>query len=334
MEQLETWFARRTYHHSRFEPAEHLAELKERTGQTISLCLPTRNEGATIGPIVRVLREALVERIPLLDEVVVMDAGSSDGTGAAAEAEGATVLLETEVLAEGGTAVGKGEALWKSVYACTGDILCWVDSDIANIHPRFVTGLLGPLVADPSVAYVKGFYERPITVTGSDGHKDLVDGAGGRVTELLARPLLNAFWPPLAGIVQPLSGEFAGRRELMERVPFYSGYGVELGLLVDILNEVGIEAVAQVDLDRRVHRNQSLANLSRMSFGILQTALAHLVEEGRMDEGTWATLYAQFATDAGERRMEARDICATKRLPMVKLEAYERRREELAGRPG
>jgi glucosyl-3-phosphoglycerate synthase len=327
MERLETWFARRTFHHSDFEPIERLVERKQATGLTVSVCLPTRNEVATVGEIVRVLREALVDRHRLIDELVVMDAGSTDGTIQAAEAEGAVVLVESDVLADEGRGVGKGEALWKSVYACTGDILCWVDSDIANIHPRFVTGLIGPLLEDASIAYVKAFYERPIHAAGGE----LLPSGGGRVTELLARPVLNAFWPPLAGIIQPLSGEFAGRRELMERIPFYSGYGVELGLLIDILHEVGMESIAQVDLDRRVHRNQDLAALSRMSFGILQTALAHLVEEGRMDEGTWSSVYAQFVADRDERCLEQHDIGVAKRLPMVKLEAYNQRREQLTG---
>ena len=260
---------------------------------------------------------------------VVMDGGSTDGTTRIAADEGAKVFTEVEVLPEEGPGAGKGEGLWKSVHACTGDLIAWVDTDIANIHPRFVTGLLGPLLADPSIGYVKAFYERPLRAPSGE----LQPTGGGRVTELLARPLLNAFWPELAGLIQPLSGEFAGRRELLERIPFYSGYGVELGMLVDILAEAGADAIAQVDLERRVHRNQDVSALSRMSFGILQAACAHLANEGRITDGAWSSVYTQFPIGEDGRRPETRDLTVTRRPPMLKVDAYARRREsELAAR--
>jgi glucosyl-3-phosphoglycerate synthase len=243
------------------------------------------------------------------------------------------VVTEAEVLSGEGPGAGKGEGLWKSLHACTGDLLCWVDGDIVNMHPRFVSGLLGPLLTEPSIAYVKGFYERPIRPPGGG---ELAPTGGGRVTELLARPLLNAFWPPLAGLIQPLSGEFAGRRELLERVPFYSGYGVELGLLVDIMNEAGADVIAQVDLERRVHRNQELPALSRMSFAILQTALMHLAEEGRVDDGAWSTVFVQFdqAQADGAPRPLPRELPIVRRPPIGKVEAYVRHRRALASAQG
>jgi glucosyl-3-phosphoglycerate synthase len=327
-DQSSAWYERRTFSRDQFGSAEELLAAKRATGTTVSVCLPTRNEAATIGPIVRLLRRELVERVPVLDELTVMDAGSSDGTAAVAAAEGATVFVEGELLPEEGPGAGKGEGLWKSVHACTGDVLVWVDADIENFDARFVIGLLWPLLTDPAIGYVKAFYHRPLRVGGSD---ELLPSGGGRVTELLARPLLNAFWPELAGLVQPLSGEFAGRRELLERIPFASGYGVELGLLLDILKEAGVDAIAQVDLERRVHRNQDVAALSRMSFGILQTAIAHLAEEGRVAEGTWPSLYTQFAATADGWRPAISQVPVTRRPPMLKVAEYRRRRDELAG---
>jgi Glycosyl transferase family 2 len=321
LQEIDDWFTRRTHHHAQFEAVDALLVAKEREGATISVCLPALNEAATIGQVVRVLREALIDRAPLIDELVVMDACSTDDTATIAEAEGATVIREREVLPEEGPGSGKGEGLWKSLYACSGSLLCWIDTDIVNIHPRFVTGLVGPLLTDPSIGYVKGFYERPI----AEGDQ-LRPTGGGRVTELLARPLLNAFWPQLAGLVQPLSGEFAGRRELLERVPFFSGYGVELGLLLDILRGAGMDAIAQVDLESRVHRNQELPSLSRMSFGVLQAALAHLADEGRLTPGSWATTYVQFVQGHEGYERDIREIRVVRRPPMVTVPAYARRR--------
>jgi glucosyl-3-phosphoglycerate synthase len=322
MQQTHTsdWFRQRTFHHGQFEPVTDLVEAKRRAGLTISLCIPTRNEAATIGKVVRVLREALVVEHPLVDELTIMDAGSSDGTAAVAADEGAGVHLEQDFLPEEGPGSGKGEGLWKSVHSCTGDIVCWVDADISNIHPRFVTGLIGPLLAERSILFTKGFYTRPIAERG--GYRE---NEGGRVTELMARPLLNAFWPELGGMIQPLSGEFAGRRELLERIPFYSGYGVELGMLVDIVKTAGIDAIAQVDLDRRVHRNQPIAALSRMSFGILQTAMQHLAAEGRVTPSTWSTLYQQFSSDGERYATEPRELPISRRPPLIDVEGYRRR---------
>ena len=317
------WFGNRTFHHSQFEPPARLRAAKERLGLRVSVCLPTRDEAATVGGIVRNLRRNLHERSRLVDEIVVMDAGSGDETVAIARAEGAKVFFEHDVLPGEGPGSGKGEALWKSLHACEGDLICWVDADIRNFHARFVYGLLGPLLLDPDIQYVKAFYDRPIRERNA-----LRATGGGRVTELLARPLINLLWPELAGIVQPLSGEYAGRRETLEQVPFFSGYGVELGLLVDIAARLGVDAIAQVDLDRRVHRNQDMQALGRMSFGILQAAFLRLAEEGRSVPGNFATTLVQFSNQLVEYQPEPREIVTSRRPPIVTVDDYRRRRAD------
>jgi glucosyl-3-phosphoglycerate synthase len=317
------WFGNRTFHHSQFEPPARLRADKERLGLTVSVCLPTRDEAATVGGIVRSIRRNLVERARLVDEIVVMDAGSGDDTAAVARAEGAAVFFEHDVLPGEGPGSGKGEALWKSLHACQGDLICFIDADIRNFHPRFVYGLLGPLLADPEIQYVKAFYERPIRERNA-----LRATGGGRVTELLARPVINLLWPELAGVVQPLSGEYAGRRQTLEQVPFFSGYGVELGLLVDIAARFGVDAIAQVDLDRRVHRNQDMQALGRMSFGILQAVFLRLAEEGRSAPGNFATTLVQFSNQPSEHRPEPREIVTSRRPPIVTVDDYRRRRAD------
>ncbi len=282
------WFERRTYHHERFRPPGPLLEAKAALGHTVTACLPTRNEEATVGAIVRCIREELVERVPLVDEILVVDGASTDGTAIEAATEGAVVVQQDDILPHLAPAGGKGDALWKSLFASKGDLILFLDADVENFDPRFVTGLLGPLLIDPAVAFVKAFYERPIR-----HDVELYPSGGGRVTELLGRPLINLLWPHLAGFVQPLSGEYAGRRSVLERLPFLTGYGVELGLLIDVAGACGLDALAQVDLDQRVHRNQSIDELSRMSFAILQAAMLRLRTSGRVGlvEGVGTTLY-------------------------------------------
>jgi glucosyl-3-phosphoglycerate synthase len=272
------WFVRRTYHHSQFEDLQALLEAKRARGAVISVCLPTLNEAETIAETTRTIRTVLMEEVPLVDELIVIDSDSDDGTGELARAEGAAVYQERDILPELDSFGGKGDALWKSLFVAEGDVLAFVDTDIRNFHPRFASSLLGPILLEEDVRYVKGFYERPIQNGG-----ELSATGGGRVTELLARPLLNLFFPALAAMVQPLSGEYAGTREVLEAVPFFTGYGVEFGLLVDILDHVGLDAIAQVDMDVKVHRNQGVPELSRMAFGILQVAVTRLASLGRID---------------------------------------------------
>jgi glucosyl-3-phosphoglycerate synthase len=253
----------RTFHHRDFS-AERLAELKDRQGQRISVCLPARDEAATVGRIVSSIVETLVSRTPLVDEVVVVDDGSVDATTEVAAAAGARVVHAAEVATSHGPGTGKGEALWKSLHATEGDIVAWVDADITDFGPRFVVGLLGPLLTRADVAFVKGYYDRP---GGGSGN------GGGRVTELVARPLVSMLLPELAPIVQPLAGEYAGRRSVLEQVPFVQGYGVDLALLIDLVRLVGVEGLAQVDLGTRRHRNRNLDELGAQALAVLQTAL-------------------------------------------------------------
>jgi glucosyl-3-phosphoglycerate synthase len=241
-----------------------LAATKARQGLTISVCLPARNEEATVGHIVATVRRRLVEAVPLVDEVIVLDDGSCDATAEAARWEGARVFAAAEVLPELPPGAGKGNALWLSLYAAEGDLVCWVDADVRNFRCEFVTRLLEPLLADPGVGLVKGYYRRPL-------HGE--PSGGGRVTELVARPVLSALFPHLAHIVQPLGGEYAGRRELLEAVPFVEGWGVELGLLVDVAEHFGVATIAQCDLGVREHRNRPLEDLAPQAMAVLLTAL-------------------------------------------------------------
>jgi len=258
----------RTWHHSRFSDLDHLVALKKAKGLRVSLALPTLNEEATIGKEILVLRTELMDRKPLIDEIVVVDSGSKDRTRTVAARFGARVHESKKILPNQGSYRGKGENLWKSLYVLEGDIIVWVDADISNIAPKFVYGLLGPLLEDDRISYVKAFYERPMRSASG-----LVPSGGGRVTEILVRPLFSLFYPELARLVQPLSGEYAGRRRLLEQLSFSVGYGVELGHLIDIYERFGVGAIAQVDLDMRIHRNQSTEALGRMAFGILNTFL-------------------------------------------------------------
>jgi hypothetical protein len=312
------WFARRTFHHGQFGDAEALTEAKRQQVLTVSVCIPALNEEATIGPIVRTIRSELMERVPLVDELAVMDSSSSDQTAEEAEAAGALVFQDREVLPETEPLDGKGEALWKSLFALHGDVILWLDADIRNFHPRFVWGPLGPLLTDPSVGYVKSFYRRPM------GDGSAVTLEGGRVTELVARPLINMFWPHLAGLIQPLSGEYAGRRSLLEQVPFFTGYGVEMGLIIDIAERFGVDAIAQVDLEERIHRNRPIGELSRMAFAVLQTALRRLAASGRLNPplAGGSGLY-QFEDEDGAYRMEARTIEVRERPPAASLTGDE-----------
>lgn len=250
-----------TFDHHDFEPA---ALVNAKADRLVSVCLPAHNEETTVGSIVTRIREMLVERLPLVDEIVVIDDHSRDATARVAADAGARVVEARTTLAEFADGPGKGKALWKSVHASEGDIVVWCDADVTNFGPHFVTGLLGPLLTRPDVAFVKGYYRRPLSAQG--------DG-GGRVTELVARPLMSMFFPELTAFMQPLSGEYAGRRELLEQMPFLGGYGVEVGLLIDIWRTFGTGVMAQVDLGTRVHRNRTLDQLGPQAMTIMQTIL-------------------------------------------------------------
>jgi glucosyl-3-phosphoglycerate synthase len=322
---VDKWFAENTFHAGEFREVAKLVDLKEKQGVTISLGLPTLNEEATIGLVIRRIKTALMDRVPLIDQMVVIDSDSTDRTVEIATELGLPVVRHAEILPEVGTHVGKGEALWKSLHVLDGDVVAWIDTDIRNIQPRFVHGLLGPLLREPRIQYVKGFYRRPIR----EGDK-LVPEGGGRVTELMARPLINLFFPELSGIIQPLSGEYAGRRELLESLPFFTGYAVEIGLLVDILEAAGLSAIGQVDLERRIHRNQPLPNLSQMSYVILQGAIRKLEERHRIELLTEVGRGMKVINqDADRFNLEVREIGDEMRPPIKLVPGYLERRRAL-----
>ncbi|MFF0903131.1 UNVERIFIED_CONTAM: glucosyl-3-phosphoglycerate synthase [Kocuria sp. CPCC 205316] len=306
------WFATRTYNGRQWSP-EQLVERKGTT--TVSVVLPARDEASTVGTIVSALRRELMDGVPLIDELVVIDSDSTDGTAAVAAAAGARVHRQDEILPAHGNIPGKGEALWKSLAVTSGDVLAFIDADLREFDARFAVGLLGPLLTEPDVQFVKSCYDRPL----HDGVTVLPAG-GGRVTELVARPLLNLFWPQLAGLVQPLAGEYAGRRELLERVPFVSGYGVEIAMLIDVLETVGLDAMAQVDLGVRSHRNSSDAALARMAAQIQLTVQARLRCEGPLGQSGGSL--TQFLRQGDRFLDETHEISVRERPPMAEIPEY------------
>jgi len=315
---VDKWFAERTFHANEFNDVSRLIELKKAQNLTISLALPALNEEETVGNVIQTIRAALMEKHQLLDEIVLIDSNSSDRTREITEALGVPVHIHQQLLPQYGIRAGKGEALWKSLAVTRGDLLVWIDSDIVNIHPRFVLGILGPLLVDPNIQFVKGFYQRPLR-TG----RRVQSTGGGRVTELTARPLLNLFYPELSGVIQPLSGEYGGRRKVLEQLTFFSGYGVETGLLIDVYEKFGLSAIAQTDLLERVHHNQSLEALSKMSFVIIQTILRKL--ESRMnrpllEEVNKSMKLIQYLD--GAYYLDVQEIAERERPPMIEIPEY------------
>ncbi|MYR57584.1 glucosyl-3-phosphoglycerate synthase, partial [Streptomyces sp. SID625] len=266
LEEVERWLRTRSWSVAD-RPLPGVLAAKRASGATVSVVLPALNEEETVGDIVAVIRRELMARVPLVDELVVVDSGSTDRTSRVAAAAGARVVHRDTILPRIPAVPGKGEVLWRSLLVTRGDVVCFVDADLREFSADFVTGIVGPLLTDPDVQLVKAMYDRPLGTA---------VGQGGRVTELMARPLLNMHWPQLAGFVQPLGGEYAARRSLLEQLPFPVGYGVELGMLVDALHLVGLDALAQVDVGERIHRHQDGQALGRMSAAIYRTAQLRL----------------------------------------------------------
>jgi len=316
---VDKWFVQNTFSSSEFADLRRLLEAKERQNLRISVGLPTLNEEATVRHVIRAIRSRLMERIPLVDEIAVIDSDSDDQTREIARDEGVAVHVLGDILPGYGARRGKGEALWKSLHVLTGDIVIWIDTDVTDTHPKFVYGLLGPLLLRPDVHFVKAFYQRPLRIGA-----ELLASGGGRVTELSARPILNLFFPELSGMVQPLSGEQGGRRTLLEQLPFFTGYGVETGLLIDTLQRAGLGALAQVDMKHRIHRNQDLLSLSKMSFQILQVALKRVGEAHgeRIWEEANATLKLITQTEGGKLHLEMHDIAIGELPPMATIPEY------------
>jgi glucosyl-3-phosphoglycerate synthase len=318
---VDKWFAENTFHADEFTDLKYLLSLKQKQNLTISLALPALNEEETVGRVIRTIKNVLMKRVSLLDEIVLIDSDSTDRTRQIAEKIGVPVYIHQNILPQYGARKGKGEALWKSLYCTRGDIIIWVDTDIVNIHPRFIYGLIAPLLLRPEIDFVKGFYRRPLKV----GNK-MQAGSGGRVTELTARPLLNLFYPELSGIVQPLSGEYGGRRKVLEQLPFFSGYGVEIGLLIDMLEKFGLRSIAQVDLLERVHHNQPLEALGKMSFAIIQAVIRKL--EGKYGQNMLENINKTMKMIRYEQDrffLDIEEIAEGERPPMIEIPEYQQR---------
>ncbi|MCC5914943.1 MAG: glucosyl-3-phosphoglycerate synthase [Balneolaceae bacterium] len=320
MNNLQEWIDNNTYHHSQFWDLKKLVETKEKLGLTISLCLPTLNEEKTIGKEIIIFKSELMNRYPLIDEIAVIDSGSEDDTLKVAKNYGADTYLSSDILPNLEPKKGKGENLWKAIYQLKGDIIVYVDADITNIHPRFVYGLVAPLIYREEVKYVKAFYDRPLAFSGN-----VRASGGGRVTEILVRPLFSLFFPELTTIIQPLSGEYAVRREVLEQIAFPIGYGVETSHLIDVHHQFGLEAFAQTDLDKRVHENKPTISLGKMSFGILQTFIKRAKALGILEKADHETILRQFQVTRDQYEQNLIEIVEEERPPMIEIEEYRKK---------
>lgn len=287
------WYRSHTFSHHAFTPVR-LAEQRE---ATVSVCLPARNEERTIGPILESILP--LREVGVVDQVVVVD-DSTDATAEIATRVGAEVHPQRTLLPEFGPVMGKGDAMWRALSVLDGELICFLDADSEGVGPHYVCGLLGPLLLHPSIAFVKGFYRRPFRV----GQSTFPDG-GGRVTELTARPLLALFYPELSGFEQPLAGEIAARRSLLERLPFVTGYGVDIALLLDAREEVGLQGMAQVDLDSRQNAHQPLRDLGPMAYSVLRAVASRLERAGRLS-GPLPSVYD--LASAGTRSASTPDV--------------------------
>ena len=320
---ISQWLKTNTFHHSAFWDLNALVTEKQKQGLTVSLCIPTLNEDRTIGKEVVIFKSELMHRYPLVDEIAVIDSGSTDQTAEVARAFGADVYLARDILPAYGQKRGKGENLWKAIYQLKGDIIVYIDADIKNIHPRFVYGLVAPLIYRPEIHYSKAFYDRPLASS-----QGIRPSGGGRVTEILIRPLFSLFFPELTALIQPLSGEYAVRRRVLESIPFPIGYGVETSHLIDVYHTWGLDAISQTDLDRRVHRNQPTRDLGRMAFGILQTFLKRVESLGIVGNlPELSPFLRQFqVTDSVFEEVDV-EILEEERPPMIEIPEYRKKFE-------
>jgi glucosyl-3-phosphoglycerate synthase len=313
------WLEKNTFHYSEFIDIHRLVEEKQKKNLKISLCLPTLNEEKTIAKEIIIMKSELMTRYPLVDELIVIDSGSTDNTVDIAGSFGADVYDANEILPDLDQFSGKGENLWKALYITKGDIIVYIDADIKNIHHRFAYGLIGPLLLNDQIKYTKAFYDRPISI----GKNKIRPTGGGRVTELVIRPLFSLFFPELTQIIQPLSGEYAGYREIFEKIPFPIGYGVETSMILDIYDKWGLDVMAQVDLDRRIHRNQDTKALGRMAFAILKTFINRQRRSGLIElkEDLFDEIIQYNLVD-NDYQPEALQIKGLERPPMITIPEY------------
>lgn len=313
------WLEKNTFHYSDFKDLFHLVEEKQKKNLQISLCLPTLNEEKTIAKEIIIMKSELMTRYPLVDEIVVIDSGSTDNTVEIAKSYGADVYDANEILPHLEKFKGKGENLWKALYITKGDIIVYIDADIKNIHHRFAYGLIGPLLLNDQIKYAKAFYDRPISI----GKNKIRPTGGGRVTELVIRPLFSLFFPELTQIIQPLSGEYAGYREVLEKLPFPIGYGVETSMILDIYEKWGLDVIAQVDLDRRIHRNQDTKALGKMSFVILKTFINRQKRSGLIDlKNNLYDEIIQYNLVDSQYQPDVSKIIGLERPPMIEIPEY------------
>jgi len=310
------WFESRSYRHGQFADLDGLARRKRELGVSVSLILPTREVAPTLGPVLDEV-SSLNDSASLVDQVLVVDAGSADGTAELARACGAEVVDESELMPAFGPVVGKGDAMWRALSVARGDLIVFADSDTANFGRHFVYGLLGPLLTEPAVRFVKGAYHRPFTAP--DG--TVVDDAG-RVTELTAKPLFGIFYPELSGFGQPLAGEVAARRDLLRAIPFCTGYAVETAMMIDVLRHAGLGAMAQVDLGTRLNRSQRLLALGAMSYAVARAVMMRVAAEGRVPAQVAAAdaeTYVHAACTPGGVLLEQPRVKVLERPPMANV---------------
>jgi glucosyl-3-phosphoglycerate synthase len=316
------WIKQNTFHYADFGDIKRLVQAKEEKGLKISLCLPTLNEEKTIAKEIVIFKSELMSRYPLLDEIVVVDSGSSDNTLDVAHSFGADVYSAASILPHLPSYSGKGENLWKALYITQGDIIIYLDADIKNIHHRFAYGLLGPLLFRDNIKFTKAFYDRPIAIS----EKEFRPTGGGRVTELVIRPLFSLFFPELTQIIQPLSGEYAGYRDIFEAIPFPIGYGIETSMILDIYRLWGLEVMAQVDLEKRVHRNQDTLALGKMAFAIIKTFINRKIQLNLIDiKSLMYDEIIQYRIVENEIRPEIEKIMTYERPPMLDVPEYRQK---------
>lgn len=318
----ETWIKTNTFNYKTFSDLGRLVDLKEQKHLKISLCLPTLNEEKTIAKEIVIFKSELMTRFPLLDEIVVVDSGSKDNTRDTARTFGADVYKAADIFPHLTPYTGKGENLWKALHVTCGDIIVYLDADIKNIHHRFAYGLVGPMLEYDHINYTKAFYDRPIATS----EKTIRPTGGGRVTELVIRPLFSLFFPELAQILQPLSGEYAGFRHVFEQLPFPIGYGVETSMILDIYHKWGLDIMAQVDLEKRIHRNQDTKALGKMAFAIIKTFINRKVALGMIDlPKAMHDEMIQYKLVKGAFEPDIAHIKGVERPPIIEIPEYRKK---------